>query len=185
MSTRREFLHGLGAFAALGVRVPAERPELVLHNGRILTMDGTLPRARAVAVGGGRFMAVGDDAAVRALASRGTRVVDLGGRTVNQLAALGHVYGRAGNHDRARALLGELMARTSELYVAPMWIALVHLGLGDLEGLFQWMNRAYEERDGSLVLISAAVEFDPVREDPRFKAILERMGLGHLAAPCL
>ena len=75
------------------------------------------------------------------------------------------------------------MARASELYVAPMWMALVHLGLGDREGLFQWMDRAYEERDGSLILISAAVEFDPVREDPRFKAILERMGLGHLAAP--
>ncbi len=118
----------------------------------------------------------------RAVAEYG-KAIELGGRTANQIAALGHAYGRAGNPDRARALLQELMARASELYVAPMWMALVHLGLGDREGLFQWMDRAYEERDGSLILISAAVELDPVREDPRFKAILERMGLGHLAAP--
>ena len=39
------------------------------------------------------------------------------------------------------------------------------------------------ERDGSLILITAAVEFDPVREDPRFKSLLRRMGLAHLASP--
>ena len=61
-----------------------------------------------------------------------------------------------------------------------MWFALVHLGLSDLESLFHWLDRAFEERDGSLILITAAVEFDPVREDPRFKTLLERMGLGHL-----
>ena len=62
-----------------------------------------------------------------------------------------------------------------------MWIALIHLGLGDLENLFHWLDRAFDERDGSLVLIASTVEFDPVRGEPRFKALLERMGLGHLA----
>ena len=59
-----------------------------------------------------------------------------------------------------------------------MWIALVHLGLSDLDRVFQWLDRAFEERDGSLVLIAAAVEFDPLREHPRFRALLEKMGLG-------
>ena len=63
-----------------------------------------------------------------------------------------------------------------------MWFALVHLGRSDHDGLFQWLNRAFEERDGSMILIAAAVEFDPVREDPRFKALLDRMGLGYLAS---
>ena len=63
-----------------------------------------------------------------------------------------------------------------------MWIALIHLGLSDLDSLFEWLDRAFEERDGSLILITAAVEFDPVREDPRFKSLLGRMGLGHLAS---
>ncbi len=63
-----------------------------------------------------------------------------------------------------------------------MWIALIHLGLVDLESLFDWLDRAFDERDGSLILIAAAVEFDPVREDPRFKSLLGRMGLSYLAA---
>jgi hypothetical protein len=42
------------------------------------------------------------------------------------------------------------------------------------------LNRAFEERDGSLILVTAAVEFDPVREDPRFKALLDRMGVADL-----
>ena len=58
-----------------------------------------------------------------------------------------------------------------------MWIALIHLGLSDLDSLFHWLDRAFEERDGSLILITAAVEFDPVRDDPRFKSLLEGWGL--------
>ena len=63
-----------------------------------------------------------------------------------------------------------------------MWFALVYLGLSDLESLFHWLNRAFEERDGSLILVTAAVEFDPVREDARFLALLDRMGVGRLAS---
>jgi hypothetical protein len=62
-----------------------------------------------------------------------------------------------------------------------MWTALIHLGVGDLDGLFQELERAFQERDGSLVLITSAIEFDPVRRDPRFGSLLERMGLSHLA----
>ena len=109
--------------------------------------------------------------------------IELGGRSVNHVAVLGYAYGRAGNRDLAQARLQELIARTADSYVSAMWIALIHLGLGDLESLFQWLDRAYDERDGSLVLIAAAREFDSVREDPRFKSLLGRMGLGHLASP--
>jgi hypothetical protein len=63
-----------------------------------------------------------------------------------------------------------------------MWFALLHLGLGDLEQVFLWLNRALDERDGSLILISAAIEFDPLRTDRRFTSLVERMGLSHLAS---
>jgi hypothetical protein len=101
---------------------------------------------------------------------------------VNHLAALAYTYGRSGDRDKAEELLRELMVQSAQTYVSPMWIALIHLGLSDLESLFHWMDRAFDERDGSLILITAAVEFDPVREDIRFKSLLERMGVGHLAS---
>jgi predicted amidohydrolase YtcJ len=78
--SRRDFLAGAGALAVLGP--PQQAPELVLHNGHVLTVDAARPRAQAVAIAGGRFLAVGDSREVRALARRGTKVVDLGGRTV-------------------------------------------------------------------------------------------------------
>jgi serine/threonine protein kinase/tetratricopeptide (TPR) repeat protein len=111
------------------------------------------------------------------------KAIELGGRSVNHIGVLGYAYGRSGNVHRAKEHLQELTARAARDYVSAMWIALVHLGLGDLESLFRWLERAFEERDGSLILITAAVEFDPVREDPRFKSLLRRMGLAHLVSP--
>jgi eukaryotic-like serine/threonine-protein kinase len=111
------------------------------------------------------------------------QAIALGGRSVNHVGVLGYAYGRSGNVDRAKEHLQELTERAAHGYVSAMWIALVHLGLGDLDGLFHWLDRAFDERDGSLILIAAAVEFDPVREDPRFKSLLGRMGLGYLASP--
>ncbi len=109
------------------------------------------------------------------------KAIDLGGRSANHIGVLGYAYGRAGHRDQARAHLDELTARAAQGYVSPMWMALVHLGLSDLDGLFAWLHRAVEERDGSLILITAAVEFDPVRGDPRFTSLLRRMGLEYLA----
>jgi predicted amidohydrolase YtcJ len=78
--SRRGFLRGLGAFAALPPLRTA--PDLVLLNGDVVTMDPRQPRARALAIADGRFVAVGSDDDVRNLATAGTRTVDLGGRTV-------------------------------------------------------------------------------------------------------
>ncbi len=88
--SRREAL-GLGALlavpgAALGASAargpwPLE-PDLVLVNGRVLTMDDALPRAEAFAVRDGRFVAVGRSADVRALATHRTAVIDAAGHTV-------------------------------------------------------------------------------------------------------
>ena len=110
------------------------------------------------------------------------QAIALGGRSVNHIGVLGYAYARSGNIRRAKEHLEELTARAAEGYVSAMWMALVYLGLSDLESVFQWLERAFEERDGSLILITAAVEFDPVREDPRFKSLLRRMGLAQLAS---
>jgi predicted amidohydrolase YtcJ len=79
-SRRREFLSSLGAFAL----VPAirEEAELVVHGGNIITMDPAQPRAEAVAIARGRFIAVGSDSDVLNLATSRTRRLDLGARTV-------------------------------------------------------------------------------------------------------
>lgn len=61
---------------------PATTPDLILRNGRFTTLDRANPAASAVAIAQGRFTKVGDDREVMALAGAGTRVIDLGGRSV-------------------------------------------------------------------------------------------------------
>jgi predicted amidohydrolase YtcJ len=88
--SRREAL-GIGALLAapaLGVAAPAPTvraaidPDLVLLNGRVLTIDADLPAAEAFAVRNGRFVAIGSTADIRALATRNTTVIDAGRLTV-------------------------------------------------------------------------------------------------------
>jgi predicted amidohydrolase YtcJ len=59
-----------------------EKPELILHNGNIWTVDAAQPRAQAVAIAHGRFLAVGSNSDVLNFAGAGVRKIDLGGKTV-------------------------------------------------------------------------------------------------------
>lgn len=70
------------ALPAAGLALPPPAPELILHGGNIVTMDAAQPRAQAVAIARGRFVAVGSDAEILPLANGQTRKVGLGGRTV-------------------------------------------------------------------------------------------------------
>jgi len=80
MTSRRDLLGLLGGLAL----APARRtePELILFHGNIITVDAAQPRAEAVAIADGRFIAVGTDNDIRALAATGTRKIDLEGKTV-------------------------------------------------------------------------------------------------------
>lgn len=81
------------AFAA---QDPAAAPDVVLHNGIVWTVDAAFSRAEAVAIRGGRFVAVGRNAEVRALAGPATRVIDLGGRAVIPGLMDNHLHGAGG-----------------------------------------------------------------------------------------
>src|SRR5262245_18909611 len=67
---------------ALSAAVAASPPDLILLNGRVVTMDAAGTVAEALAVSGDRLAAVGSTAEIRALAGSGTRTIDLEGRTV-------------------------------------------------------------------------------------------------------
>ena len=69
--------------APLGILLRAQQnTDIVLHNGKILTVDANFSTAEAVAITGDSFVAVGSDADVMRLAGPGTQVLDLKGRTV-------------------------------------------------------------------------------------------------------
>jgi len=79
-TSRREFLGTLAAFSLFPLE--QEKPELILYNGNILTVNDREPRAQAVAIARGRFLAVGSDSDVLNLASAASKKIDLGRKTV-------------------------------------------------------------------------------------------------------
>ena len=82
---RRAFLGtaaGVASAAVLPSMGASPMPDLILHGGRITTLDRARPGASAVAIRGGRFLRVGDDREVLALAGPSTKVIDLRGRCV-------------------------------------------------------------------------------------------------------
>ena len=59
---------------------PHHQPELILYNGNFQTQDRHFPIAQAVAIAQGFFVAVGDNASVKALATSDTQQIDMEGR---------------------------------------------------------------------------------------------------------
>ena len=54
---------------------------------------------------------------------------------------------------------------------------MVHIGLGDTDRAFEWLDKAFEARDWQMALLKVEPIFDDLRSDPRFAALLERVGL--------
>jgi predicted amidohydrolase YtcJ len=77
---------------ALPARAGGAPADLVLKNGKIITVDSAFTIAQSVAIAGDRIVAVGPDAAMAALAGPATRVVDLNGKTVIPGITDGHAH---------------------------------------------------------------------------------------------
>jgi TolB-like protein/Tfp pilus assembly protein PilF len=93
------------------------------------------------------------------------------------IASIGYVSALAGDKAKARAVLDELKNLSIQHYVPPVNIALVHNGLGDQSDAVSWLDKACEERDVRLTLLKVDPRWDSFRSNPRFVAILKRIGL--------
>jgi tetratricopeptide (TPR) repeat protein len=105
------------------------------------------------------------------------RAVDLSSGASLFLGWLGLVLGLAGRADEARTVLARLEAMGRTAYVPPATVAWVHLGLRDVDRAFEWLDRAVDAHDQVMMPIKSYVFFDPIRNDPRFHALLRKMRL--------
>ncbi|WP_135450020.1 amidohydrolase [Tabrizicola caldifontis] len=81
-------------------------PEMIITNAKVLTMDEDNPRAEAVALSGGRILAVGSREEVEALAGPGTRLLDAGGRTLLPGFVESHLHLVLGGNELSQLQLG-------------------------------------------------------------------------------
>ncbi len=80
--------------------VPGAAPDLILHHGRVITVDATDRVLEAIAIRGDRIIAVGRDAEILQLAGANTRRIDLGGRAVTPGLIDAHAHFSGGATDR-------------------------------------------------------------------------------------
>jgi serine/threonine-protein kinase len=93
------------------------------------------------------------------------------------VADVAYCYAISGRTEQARGLLRELERESRNRYVSPMTRALVHVGLGERDQAFEQLEGGYRGRALMLPLIGIDARFAPLHSDPRFGALLARMGL--------
>jgi tetratricopeptide (TPR) repeat protein len=90
---------------------------------------------------------------------------------------LARIYTEMGKREEAENLLDELIKLSKTRYISPWQIALICLGLDQRDQALKWLERAYEVRDHWLAFSKAEPGLDRIRSDPRFKALLKKIGL--------
>ena len=90
---------------------------------------------------------------------------------------VGYAQARSGNTRKARELLEQLNRRSRTENVPAYSMAIICIGLGERDQALEWLDKASQDRSTYLVYAKADPLLDPVRSDPRFAALLHRMGL--------
>jgi predicted Zn-dependent protease len=90
------------------------------------------------------------------------------------VANLARAYVASGRRPEAEQLLKDLTARSKPDQSLGPDIAVISAALGDLDQAMRWLQRGYDERFNPGVLIRPG--FDPLRTDPRFEALMHRVG---------
>lgn len=101
--------------------------------------------------------------------------VELSRRHPPYLAELGHAFAVAGRSADALKVVDELKEMSSRRYVAARGIAEIHIGLGNVDEAFAWLEQAFTQRNGWLIHIRENPRYDRLRSDPRYLDLVRRM----------
>jgi TolB-like protein/Tfp pilus assembly protein PilF len=105
------------------------------------------------------------------------KAANLANRMAVILALLGSAYGRAGMESEARAILEELQDRSQREYIAPVFLASICATVGRPDDAFRHLDAALAERSPAFANSIRYALWEPIRSDPRFGAILDKLGL--------
>ena len=101
--------------------------------------------------------------------------VGLSPENTQLLWTLGHAYAVAGETVLAQEVLSDLHEMAGSRYVTPYGFALIHTALGEKSAALDWLEKAYEERNGWMVYLQVEPRLDTLRGEPRFQDLLARM----------
>jgi non-specific serine/threonine protein kinase len=93
-------------------------------------------------------------------------------------AWLGVIYNLEGKKERAEKILSELLERKKKIPVPSFCIVVLYAQFGNTDKAFEYLEKAYEERDHLMLFLDLYLEDEHLRSDPRFKAMMKKMRLG-------
>jgi tetratricopeptide (TPR) repeat protein len=103
------------------------------------------------------------------------KALQLSGGSPTVMANLARAYVASGKRNEALEILTDLKKRSNSKYSHGSEIAVIYAALGDTEQAMNWLEKGYQERFNPGVLLRPG--FDPLRSDPRFQALVRRIGL--------
>jgi tetratricopeptide (TPR) repeat protein len=105
------------------------------------------------------------------------KAMELSGGAVIYKALLGGAYALSGRREDAERSLQKLAQASKQQYVPSTAVAAIYLDLGDPDMAFRWLDKAEDERSDLLTYAKVDPTFDRLHSDPRWVALLDRLGL--------
>lgn len=102
---------------------------------------------------------------------------DPAGNDPARISALAYLDAAAGRQAKARESIAALVRLAQNDFGLASLVAASYASLGDVKAMIPWLERAFEERSGALLLVYVHPEFAPVRNDPQFRDFVARAGL--------
>jgi len=115
----------------------------------------------------------------------GEKSVNLSGGSPLMRAALAHTYGISGRAKEALQVLDDLTKLAKHKYVAPHFLAGIHIGLGENDRAIEYLEKSYMEHSHWLIYLHIDPSMDALRSDPRFQDLLRRVALPALTTAIL
>jgi TolB-like protein/DNA-binding winged helix-turn-helix (wHTH) protein/Flp pilus assembly protein TadD len=105
------------------------------------------------------------------------KAIEISNGDQDATASLAHAFAVIGRRAEAEKILRDLEQESKSAYVSPYIMATVYAGLGENDRAFEFLQRAYQERSLELSWhLKADLRIDNLRSDPRFQALLQRVG---------
>ena len=105
------------------------------------------------------------------------RSVELAGHAGFFVQGVGYVHASAGRKTLAQGVLARVAEMTGKAYFSPVYMALIHFRMGENDRGFEWLDKAYTDGDHWLEFIKVFPGFDNARIDPRYAALVQKLGL--------
>ena len=99
------------------------------------------------------------------------------------IGQLGHIYALQGRRREALGAVDQLQRLSKRIYVDPRYTANIFIALGEKDSAFAWLEKAFEQHSNAMIGLKCdRLYYDPIRSDPRFGALMARVGLGDIDA---